>query len=157
MSNFVTASLETHLFFGRIMKEHSLFLQVSFQPPGNGYKNQADWYRRRWEQFLRRVVKVSNGIVDENVLASGEVVTEFTEKAERQTSRLTGIPIDSSITEAEHRCKENMHMVRIVRELNNEALSLIGGMINLKQNILDDVDSCWLTTCFGKQIIILEY
>lgn len=152
MSNFVTASLETHLFFGRIMKEHSLFLQAGFQPPGNGYKNQADWYRRRWEQFLRRVVNVSNGIVDENVLASGEVVTEFTGKAERQTSRLTGIPIDSSITEAEHRlrsgcfCKENVHMVRTVRQLNNEALSLIGGLIHLKENILEDVDSCRLFT-----------
>lgn len=152
MSNFVTASLETHLFFGRIMKEHSLFLQAGFQPPGNRYKNQADWYRRKWEQFLSRVVRISNGIVDEDVLCSGEIVTEYTGKAERQTSRLTGIPIDSSITEAEYRLRagcfrqENPRMTRLVRNLNDEALHLISGLIDLKQNILNEVDNCRIFT-----------
>lgn len=152
MSNYVMMSLETHLFFGRIMKEHSLFLQAGFQPPGNAYKNQADWYRRKWEQFLSRAVRISNGILAEEVLCSGEIVTEFTEKAERKTSRLTGIPIDSSITVAERRLKagclgqENPQMVCRVRQLNNEALKLIGGLIDLKQDILDDVNSCQLYT-----------
>ena len=30
MEEYVTSSLETHLFFGRIMKEHALFLQAGF-------------------------------------------------------------------------------------------------------------------------------
>ncbi|MEI3218941.1 MAG: DUF2935 domain-containing protein [Lachnoclostridium sp.] len=30
MDNYVTLSLETHLFFCRIMKEHSLFLMAGF-------------------------------------------------------------------------------------------------------------------------------
>ena len=30
MREYVTTSLETHLFFGRIMKEHALFLQAGF-------------------------------------------------------------------------------------------------------------------------------
>ena len=30
MEKYVRASLETHLFFGRIMKEHALFLQAGF-------------------------------------------------------------------------------------------------------------------------------
>lgn len=152
MSNFVTVSLETHLFFARIMKEHSLFLQAGFQPPGEAYRRKADWYRRRWEDFLRRVVSFSNGIVEEEVLCSGEIVTRFTEKAERQTSRLTGISIDSSITEAEQRLRagcfkqETPQMVCMVRRLNNEALRLIQGLIELKQNILEDVNDCLLFT-----------
>lgn len=152
MSNFVTMSLETHLFFARIMKEHSLFLQAGFQPPGEFFRRRADWYRRRWENFLRRVVRVSNEIVGEEVLCSGEIVTEFTEKAERQTSRLTGISIDGAITEAEYRLRagccgqENSQMTRMVRQLNNEALQLLNGLIELKQNILENVDNCSLFT-----------
>ncbi len=152
MSDFVTKSLETHLFFGRIMKEHSLFLQAGFQPPGNAYKNKADWYRRKWEQFLSRVVAVSNGILDEEVLCSGEIVTQYTGKAERETSRLTGIPIDGSITEAEHRLRagcfrqENSLLMCRVRQLNDEALKLVCGFIDLKQDILNAVKSCQLYT-----------
>ncbi len=40
MENYVRASLETHLFFGRIMKEHSLFLQRDSRP-GNGIQKQS--------------------------------------------------------------------------------------------------------------------
>ena len=152
MSNFATMSLETHLFFARIMKEHSLFLQAGFQPPGEFFRRRVDWYRRRWENFLRRVVRVSNEIVGEEVLCSGEIVTEFTEKAERQTSRLTGISIDEAITEAECRLragccgKETSQMTCMVRQLNNEAILLLNGLIELKQNILENVDNCSLFT-----------
>ena len=152
MSNYVTASLETHLFFARIMKEHSLFLQVGFQPPGNKYRNRADWYRRSWERFLSQVVQISNGFVGEDVLCSEEVVTEYTLKAERQTSRLTGIPIDHSITLAQERLRagcfgqENSRIVAMVHRLNREALNLISGLIDLKQNILNDVNTCQLYT-----------
>ena len=31
---YIVDSLELHLFFARIMKEHSLFLSVGFLPPG---------------------------------------------------------------------------------------------------------------------------
>lgn len=30
MNDYVTLSLESHLFFARIMKEHSLFLEAGF-------------------------------------------------------------------------------------------------------------------------------
>ena len=30
--DYVVSSLELHLFFGRIMKEHSLFLRAGFTP-----------------------------------------------------------------------------------------------------------------------------
>lgn len=152
MSNFVTMSLETHLFFARIMKEHSLFLQAGFQPPGEKYRKKADWFRRRWEDFLGRAVRASDGIVAKEVLDSGEIVTEFTRKAERQTSHLTGISIDGDITEAEYRLRhgclrrENPQMTCMVRKLNEEALQLLSGLIDLKQNVLEDVEQCRIFT-----------
>lgn len=49
MGEYIATSLETHLFFGRIMKEHALFLQAGFPAGEVGYRNKADWYRRENE------------------------------------------------------------------------------------------------------------
>ena len=40
-SEYVRQSLETHLFFGRIMKEHAFFLQVGFTPRDDKYIRHA--------------------------------------------------------------------------------------------------------------------
>ena len=45
MQNYVKSSLELHLFFSRIMKEHSLFLQAGFMPISNDYICEAQWYK----------------------------------------------------------------------------------------------------------------
>lgn len=52
MENYVRASLETHLFFGRIMKEHALFLQAGFPAGKTGYRSKASWYRDEFEKVL---------------------------------------------------------------------------------------------------------
>lgn len=103
MSDFVRLSLETHLFFGRIMKEHSLFLMAGFPGKNKEHIAKADWYREQFEDLLREVVEISDGMVGREVLESGEVTTEFTKKAEKCTSCLTGIEIDSTITEKAER------------------------------------------------------
>lgn len=41
-SEFVRESMELHLFFGRIMKEHSIFLEASFVPKDAALAQQAD-------------------------------------------------------------------------------------------------------------------
>lgn len=44
MRNYVTSSLEVHLFFGRIMKEHSLFLMDGFPSSEKELISRADCY-----------------------------------------------------------------------------------------------------------------
>lgn len=151
-NNFVILSLETHLFFGRIMKEHSLFLMAGFQPPNASYVKRADWFRKEFEDFLWQVVSISNGMISEEVLESGEIVTKFTQKAEKITSRLTGIPIADCITEAEKRLQagcfnqENQKMRHHVQKLNEKAICLISGLIEFKEELLNDVTACRLFT-----------
>lgn len=152
MRNYVTASLETHLFFGRIMKEHSLFLLAAFPAGENNYRKEADWYREQFEKALQVVVELANGNVGEDVLRSGEVVTEYTEAAERQTRKLTDVPIDIQITQAEKRLqaggmeRPSREMVQKVRRLNQRIMRLIAGLINFKERILREVLSCNLYT-----------
>lgn len=152
MENFVVTSLETHLFFARIMKEHSLFLLASFPAKEQQLKSEANWYREQFERALSTVVRLANGNVREEVLDSGEVVTKFTQRAERQTRKLTGIPIDIQITQAEEKLQagylENpsREMMQRVKRLNQRILRLLDGLIKLKERILQDVLSCELYT-----------
>lgn len=152
MTNYVRASLENHLFFGRIMKEHSLFLMAGFPAVETSYINEANWYRDMFENALREAVQLANGNVGEAVLRSGEVVTEFTETAERQTSRLSGVSIDTRITRAEHRLRAggmeqpSRELIEQVRQLNQKMMQLVGALIRFKEQILRDVLSCNLYT-----------
>lgn len=150
--NFVRSSLELHLFFARIMKEHSLFLQAGFMPINEDYISRASWFRNEFEKLLKDAVNLSNNIICKHVLDSGEIVTEYTLETEKKTSNLTGIPINIDITVQELRLQpENnsnvaQRLINQVWYLNNRALELVDGLINLKERILREVLSCKLFT-----------
>lgn len=152
MKEYVTVSLETHLFFGRIMKEHSLFLLAGFPAKETQWIQRADRFRAEFEDGLKKTVELADGIVSESVLNSGEIVTEFTQKAERQTRNLTGVSIDVTITEAEERLRAgdnvriNRRIVSYVRMLNRKMLTSINGLIALKEAVLGEMTRCRLYT-----------
>lgn len=98
MENYAVVSIETHLFFARIMKEHSLFLEAGFPCKDEAWIKKADWFKEQFEALLRDAVNLSEGRISGCITESGELVTEFTIPAERQTERLSGIAIDSGIT-----------------------------------------------------------
>lgn len=145
-NNFVEKSLELHLFFGRIMKEHSLFLEAGFTPANPNFSEKAEHFKCEFEKLLCDAVKMSNGIVSQCVLRSGELVTEFTALAEKQTERFTGINIDNEITNLEMRlrsgcgkCSEKPEFRGMVKQLNQRALKLLDGLISFKETILRNV------------------
>ena len=152
MKEYVILSIETHLFFARIMKEHSLFLLASFPEKEIDLRKRADYFREKFEDGLKRTTELADGMVGNAVLDSGEIVTKFTKSAECQTSRLTGIPIDTEITDAQIRlcsgcpARVNRETVYYVRMLNRKMLEYLNGLISLKEEILQKVLSCRLYT-----------
>ena len=145
-NHFIVRSLELHLFFCRIMKEHALFLRAGFMPADPDFSETAEFYLDQFEGLLRQAVELAQGIVSEDVLKSGEVVTEFTCLAEKQTMELTGIPIDSRITKRSEELKGGKERKPVSRELhrkvhrlNRTALKLLDGLIEFKENILENV------------------
>ena len=149
--NYVAESLGLHLFFGRIMKEHSLFLKAGFTPVNSSFSAKAEFYKNEFEKLLNRAVTLSNGRISGKVLNSGEIVTEFTFTAERQTEKLTGIPINSNITKRELNlsscsCNDIANRSDQVKALNRTALRLLNGLIALKEEILDKVLNCQMFT-----------
>lgn len=153
--DYVVDSLELHLFFARIMKEHSLFLKAGFLPPGAAFARESELFLRRFEALLSRAIALSNCIVRRCVLDSGEVFTQFTDQAECQTQRLTGIAIDRRLTARAMSltgsdCGAELcipgSLVSQVRKLNRDGLNLVEGLIGLKERILKSVCSCCLFT-----------
>lgn len=151
--NYVIKSLELHLFFGRIMKEHSFFLKVGFTPAAAPFSKKAELFMKEFEKLLCQAVTLGDGIVRSDVLDSGEVVTDFTALAENQTECFTGIPINKAITARELRLNSGCCHTKIssekrtqVRSLNCTALRLLDGLISFKENVLHNVLNCEMFT-----------
>lgn len=84
MRDYVTSSLELHLFFRRIMKEHSFFMEIGFTKADVDCAEKARKFKEAFESFLLEVVECSKGIVDSDVLQSGEILTEYTFGSEKK-------------------------------------------------------------------------
>lgn len=147
---FIKKSLELHLFFARIMKEHSFFLQVSFTPRDRDYSERANNLRMEFDQFLSDVVSVSNENISERVIQSGEIVTQYTMRAEEVSSNYTGVMIPTDITQRELELVSgepiNGRLEQIVYNLNTRAIGLIKDIIDFKVDVLTNVTSCNMFT-----------
>ena len=150
---YIMQSLELHLFFARIMKEHSLFLEAGFTPANASFAKKAEWFKMQFEQLLSDTVNVSNNAVRQKVLDSGEIVTDYTLNAEKQTSRFTGIGINTNITKMASMlngiddCSEpDLRCFSCVAALNKRAKMLVKELIAFKERILNNVKSCNMFT-----------
>lgn len=79
---YTVYSLELHLFFSRIMKEHALFLMAGFTPANPEFTEAANQYKQLFEEILAQAVSLGNGVVGQEVLKSGEIFTPYTAVAE---------------------------------------------------------------------------
>lgn len=134
------------------MKEHSLFLLAGFPSKNANDIKQAEWFMQQFEDLLRDSVNMSEGIISKCVMDSQEIVTDFTIGAEKRTSFLTGVEIDSVTTEKEMKLKCDKNngcergVLQSVRMLNRRALRLVNGLIEFKEKILGEVSGCQLFT-----------
>lgn len=157
-------SLELHLFFARIMKEHAFFLRLGFLPPDRKLAQEAGELLQQWEALLSRAIAFSSHVARTCVLKSGEVFTEFTLCAEEQTQRLTGAFLNRSLTTRAMAlqgwdCREPLRLspalARQVHQLNRQALTLVNRLIRLKERILAGVDTCCRFT--GNYPLLVEH
>ncbi|HGM1133831.1 TPA: DUF2935 domain-containing protein [Clostridioides difficile] len=149
---YVILSLELHLFFSRIMKEHALFLEAGFTNKNYNLAMEADYYKKQFEDLLSYAVSASNGIIRPDILYSEELVTTLTSAAEQKTEEFTGIEINKNITTRELNLQSGVDpqvgqdLVNYVAQLNSDAIRLLDGLINFKERVLDGVLSCTIFT-----------
>jgi hypothetical protein len=149
---FIRQSLELNLFFLRIMKEHSFFLEAGFTPKNSNLAQEGDNFRQGFTKLLGEAITLSNGVISPMVKQSGEIVTNFTLAAEKATEFYTGVQLNTNVTKAEEaivsdgnidcsKCLESK-----VRELNSRILEAVEDIIRYKTVILNGMLSCNLFT-----------
>jgi len=149
--DYVRLSLELHLFFDRIMKEHSLFLEAAFTDKDKNFKLVADDFKKAFSNILDNAVTLANGNISREFLTNNEIVTNNTLEAEEKTSALSGITIDTNITKKELRLQSgnintNNELVNSINNLNKRTLPVIENLIQFKTNILNSVLTCNMYT-----------
>lgn len=95
---FVRQSLELHLFWARIMKEHMIFLESGFMGKDQMLIQEADGFKCQFEEILHEAICLADGRISAKVLKSGELFTNMTLRAEEKTQDLTCIPIATQLT-----------------------------------------------------------
>lgn len=151
MEQYVNLSVDLHLFFLRIMKEHAIFMEAAFQKKDSSFIRTADAYKGEFEKLLLDVVRIGDRAVSREVVESEEIVTPYTLKAEEKTQNLTGIPINRNITVQEQKlrwsekCHEKELTMR-VQSINKRAVELLDGFIGFKEKVLKEVECCHMYT-----------
>lgn len=148
---YIRLSLELHLFFDRIMKEHSFFLEAAFMEKDKELKGIANDFQQLFASLLTQATTLSNGQLSKNILNSEEFVTKNTKEAETKSSNLSGVKIDSSITEKELNLKNGNievtdQLLTNISNLNKKTIPAIQNLIYFKNDILNRVLSCNLYT-----------
>jgi hypothetical protein len=150
---FVQWSLQYNLFWLRIMKEHAIFIEATMPPPGKSLAQKADAYKQNYDQFLLTAITLSNGILPLDVLQSGQFYTQFTEGAEQDAEKYTGISTRPDITVKEYDVAPVYGQLTItgnleqdVNHLNQSVLTLTESFIQFQSDLLNDRASCRLFT-----------
>lgn len=150
-NEFITMSLDLNLFFLRIMKEHSFFLEIGFSPRDRQLAVEAKNFRLNFERLLSEATELACTNVSSEAITSEQFVTQYTIEAERLTSFYTGIPFDTNLTRRESMLESNedgcvCKLADSVYSLNLKAIRFTSALAAFKNRLLNKVLSCKVFT-----------
>lgn len=150
-NEYVRLSLELHLFFDRIMKEHSLFLEAAFTEKDKELKQIANDFQKIFSNILENITNLANGNISNNLIEANEFVTKNTLESEIKTSHLSGININTNITKKQTNLKSGRvilteQILNNISSINKRTLPTIKNLIDFKTDILNKVLSCKMYT-----------
>lgn len=156
---FINQSLELNLFFLRIMKEHSIFMEAGIPPKNKDLISQADAFKNEFSTLLSRAISLAEGVIPARVLETNELVTKYTLDAERATQCATGIFIDTNITSMENSLSLDMNssdtsmLTDNIYMLNHQSIAATNMIIRFKTKLKNDVLSCNVFTTLYPSLI----
>jgi len=145
---YVRLSLELNLFFLRIVKEHNVIAGASLPPKYSPILMQIIVVNKKLDALLSKTISLSQGKVSKEAMNSSTFITPFTLSAEKTTSYLTGVPINTSLTAKEINLgyrdyyRELFNITTSVSMLNKAILSLVNFVIKFQTNLLNKILSC---------------
>lgn len=153
-AEFIKHSLETQLFFNRIMKEHLEVGATALMPRDRGMIPQLQVFIKSYDNLLKEAIPMARGVVSQDFIESQEMVTPYTLPAEKVTEFLTGLPIDTTVTQAEMELVGNCGctlkvpcgLEEQVDALNDKAICLTQNLANTLEKMYQDVMCCKMFT-----------
>lgn len=151
-NEYVAMSIDLNLFFLRIMKEHSLFLELGFTPRDTSLAEEADEFRAVFEELLTEATDLAYGNASEKAVRSQQFVTPYTIAAENLTNFYTGVPTNTCLTREESMilAGNGSNSTAGVREavdmLNRRAYRVTAALADFKERLLTNVRSCKMFT-----------
>lgn len=145
---YIRHSIETNLFFLRIVKEHLIFAAASLPPKDREVGNKLISMKRSFEELLFEVIELADMNVSYMALSSDELVTDLTLAAEMKTQFLTGIPVNTDLTReelelrAENIKRDDGRLMSEIAVLNRKAMSMTKAAIAFKTKLLNNVLEC---------------
>ncbi len=155
MKDYVQTSLELHMFYARIMKEHAFFLEAGFMKANEQCIEDARWFKEKFDDFLCNVIECSDGVIGRDVIDSGEAITGFTSCSEEKTRKLTGLCINAEVTRLQeafasscNRKTKDMdcNLEDKVEQMNQHALCLLEKFIEFQKWVLNQIICCEMAT-----------
>ncbi|WP_124068302.1 DUF2935 domain-containing protein [Clostridium sp. E02] len=150
---YIQCSLQYHLFWIRIMKEHAIFIEATMPPPGKQYGEQANSFKQQYDQLYNSAIRLSNGVLPTSVLQSGQYYTQYTEEAERLAEEDTGISINRNLTVMSYDIEPcvlgftaSHGKEQEVFQLNQNLLTLTSAFVKFQSDLLNMRVSCQLFT-----------
>lgn len=144
---YIRSSLETNLFFLRIAKEHTVLAAASLTPRDRNTAGRLIALNGSFERLLFETIRLADRNISHEVLASDELVTDFTLAAEIRTAFLTGIPINTGLTRRELELRGEKsggkpELCDEVKALNSKAAALTKAAMEFKRRLLKNISEC---------------
>ncbi|SHI23295.1 protein of unknown function [Sporobacter termitidis DSM 10068] len=151
-AEYIQLSLESNLFWVRIMKEHAIFIESAMPPPLNHIARQAEHFKQQFAVLLSETIRHANGLVSSGALQSGQYYTNFTEAAEQAVQNSTGIGTDGYLTQMEYNIEPlttysiTPETEDAVNQLNGYILNMVNAFAAFKADLLDNQSACRIFT-----------
>lgn len=145
--DYIRLSLELNLFFMRIAKEHSFFIETAFGINDQALAQQAEALKNQFSALLSETLCLADGLISPEVLASGELVTKLTLDSERASSYYSGVALDMELTRQELSLGSspsipNPALIQQIFELNQRAIEATTVLADYKSKLLQNILSC---------------
>lgn len=145
--DFTKESLETNLFFLRIMKEHLTFAAGALTLRDYNMINPLMDLIKSYDQLLINTISMANGSLSPQSLQAGDIITPYTLSTEVKTQNLIGLPINTEVTKLEAVLINKPYTGNRVNEqavyaLNQQIIALLRTTIKTQESLLNDVIAC---------------
>ncbi|MDP4094267.1 MAG: DUF2935 domain-containing protein [Bacillota bacterium] len=151
-TEYVRQSIETNLFFLRIMKEHLIFAAAALTLKDSNQVPAIMNIKNKFEALLINTISLARGVVRPQSLAAGDIITPYTYNAEIATQNYTGLPINTEITRQEAALSNTSSSAagpmieQSVNTLNRQIIVLLATAIQTQRALITNVLSCKMFT-----------